>query len=116
MAFLKKTIDTNNSFNYCCDSQTVGTYSYFKNKFGDKFEDFQYMIFEILSRKEYENVDEEIQKIKEDAIKENNKIIEEWNAIQLENCIQLENGIQLENAIQSENLDLNDSTNALSLK
>jgi hypothetical protein len=51
MSILKKN-NLNDPYNFLPDNQTVGTFGYWKRKFGDKFDDFTYEIWEAQSRLE----------------------------------------------------------------
>jgi len=81
--FKQKNYNKENIYNYLSMDKSVGTYEYWKNKFGDKFDDNYYYLMEVLSRKEYDdNITKEFIKcIKEHQKEENEKLINEYNEI-----------------------------------
>ena len=66
---------------YLPDNITAGTAEFYQNKFGDKFPDYFYNIFEIMARAEYNEEETTIliDKINNDMQTENQKLISEWN-------------------------------------
>ena len=81
MAFdLKKKFNHSDINNFLFDSQTVGTFDFYKNKFQNKFPDHYYELFEVLSRSEYndEKCNELIERVREEDRRINKQIIDEY--------------------------------------
>ena len=82
MAFdLKKRFDHSDINSFLPDSKTVGTFDFYRTKFQNKFPDYYYELFEVLSRPEYNEEDckELVTRIREEEQRRNNQIIDEYN-------------------------------------
>ena len=75
-----KKMDHTDMTNYLSSNRTIGTYDYWKKKFGDKFDDEFYYYLEVLSRKEYnESVTNELlNTIKQQLQEEQEKVMKEY--------------------------------------
>lgn len=63
MSFFLRKFDHNDINSYLPLNKTIGTFQYYKNKFGDKFPDWKYEIWEAQSLLEGEESKERVQKI-----------------------------------------------------
>ena len=52
LSFTKK-FDHNDPNQYLCDSKTIGSATYYRNKFSNKFPDYMFELLEVYSREEY---------------------------------------------------------------
>jgi hypothetical protein len=73
-------IDHTDMNNYKSLDRTVGTYEYWKKKFGDKFNDSYYYYLEVLSRNEYNEYEtiKILNSIKQQMQEEQEKVLKEY--------------------------------------
>ena len=64
MSFIDKKIDHNKPSNYKSLDRYVGTYDFYKDKYGEKFDSETLEIFEILARVDKDNQEELIEDVK----------------------------------------------------
>ena len=64
MSFIDKKIDHNKLSNYQSLDRYVGTYDFYKDKYGEKFDTETLEIFEILARVDKDNQEELIEDVK----------------------------------------------------
>ena len=77
----KKRFDHNDINNYLPDNETIGKSEYFKNKFGEKVDDYICQILEVSTRKEFNDEDENkrlIEQIKEEKRQYDEKLMKEY--------------------------------------
>lgn len=86
MNILRKN-NLNDPYNYLPDNVTVGTFAYYKRKFGDKLPDWQYHRMEALAKLEGAEQEETLNQINEYVKSYNNRLLEEIYDRQNENIL-----------------------------
>ena len=85
MSFILKKNNLEDPYSYLPDNKTIGTFGYWKRKFGDKFDDLTYLKWDAMSKLEGVEKEEALKNIKAEADDYINRLLAELEERQNEN-------------------------------
>ena len=87
MSFLTKKFNYNDPNNYISEDKFVGTFAFYKRKYGDKLDDHTLEIFEVLAKADVSEQAALIEEIKERKKAREQQLINEFRDRQNENVL-----------------------------